>query len=153
MNKAEITDGIVSNLIMVDPDSIPDWCAHWPDAPEPVSVGWGYDGRKFIEPPPKPAPLPHRSAMQLSFAQLLIGLVTEGWITEADGEGWLGGTLPPTVVATINLLPAENRFAAKARALRPSYVSRLDPLVEMMSMAQGRSPAEVDAFFQTYATV
>ena len=94
-----------------------------------------------------------RAGMTLSFSQLLIGLVTEGWITEADGEGWLSGTLPPTVIATINLLPAENRFAAKARAARPSTVVRTDPLVEMMAMAQGRSPAEVDNFFRTYATV
>lgn len=94
-----------------------------------------------------------RSSMTLSFSQLLIGLVAEGWITEADGEGWLAGTLPPAVLATINLIPAENRFAAKTRALRPSYVARLDPLVVMMAMAQGRTEEEIDNFFLTYASV
>lgn len=94
-----------------------------------------------------------RESMSLSFAQLLIGLVTEGWITEADGNGWLSGVLPPSVEATINLIPADQRFAARARATRPSEVLRLDPLVQMMSMAQGRSPEEVDDFFVRYATV
>jgi hypothetical protein len=94
-----------------------------------------------------------RQNMSLSFAQLLIGLVTEGWITEADGNGWLSGVLPPSVEATINLIPADQRFAARARATRPSEVLRLDPLVQMMSMAQGRSPEEVDDFFVKYATV
>jgi hypothetical protein len=94
-----------------------------------------------------------RESMSLSFAQMLIGLVAEQWITEADGNGWLVGVLPPSVEATINLIPADQRFAARARAARPSEVLRLDPLVQMMSMAQGRSPAEVDDFFARYAAV
>ena len=94
-----------------------------------------------------------RTDMILSFPQLLIGLVTEGWITEADGNGWLVGVLPPSVEVTINLVPADQRFAARARATRPSEVLRLDPLVQMMSMAQGRSPEEVDDFCVRYATV
>ena len=94
-----------------------------------------------------------RAALQLSFAQLVIGLVSEGWISEADGEGWLGGTLPGAVLATINLLPADQRFAAKAKATRPSFVARMDPLVGMMAKAQGRSDDEIDAFFRKYVTV
>jgi hypothetical protein len=89
----------------------------------------------------------------MSFAQMLIGLVTEQWITEADGNGWLVGVLPPSVEATINLVPADQRFAARARATRPSEVLRLDPLVQMMALAQNRSPEEVDDFFARYAAV
>lgn len=94
------------------------------------------------------APVPN-----LTFAQLLIGLVTEQWITEADGEGWLIGTLPSAVLAVINSLPAEQRFAAKARALRPSEVLRADPLVAAMGAAAGKTSAEIDTFFRTYAGV
>lgn len=125
----------------------------------PAAAGWT-DGEYSLEvEPPPPAPTPEeilaqeRASMQLSFAQLIIGLVTEGWITEPDGQGWLVGTLPPAVLATINLLPAGQQFAAKAKATRPSVVLRLDPLVEMMALAQGRSPSEIDAFFRTYASV
>ena len=96
----------------------------------------------------QPAPVPN-----LSFAQLLIGLVTEAWISEAEGNAWLAGTLPNAVLTVIDSLPAGQRFAAKARALRPSEVLRSDPLVAAMGAAAGKTSAEVDTFFQTYATV
>lgn len=104
---------------------------------------------EYVAPPPPPPPVP----ASISFAQLLIGLVTEQWITEADGEGWLIGTLPSAVLAVINSLPAEQRFAAKARALRPSEVLRADPLVAAMGAAAGKTEAEIDTFFRTYAGV
>lgn len=88
---------------------------------------------------------------RLTFAQLLIGLVAEAWITEAEGEAWLSGTLPAPVLGLISTLPAEQQFPAKARALRPSEVIRNDPLVEMLGAAQGKSSAELDAFFATYS--
>lgn len=92
-----------------------------------------------------------RKGMRLSFAQLMIGLVAENWLSEDDARLWLSGTLPPAVVATISLIPADQQFAATARATRPSEVVRTDPLVEMMALAQGRSAEELDAFFQTYS--
>lgn len=94
-----------------------------------------------------------RAAMEITFAQLLIGLVTEGWITEAEGEAWLVGTLPAQVTALISTLPAEQQFAAKARAIRPSVILRLDPLVLALGAAQGKTPEELDQFFRTYAGV
>jgi len=89
----------------------------------------------------------------LSFAQLLIGLVTEGWITEAEGEGWLVGTLPDPVLLVISMLPPNQQFAAKARASRPSDVERADPLVAALATAEGKTSEEIDTFFLTYAAV
>lgn len=100
-------------------------------------------------PVPPPAPVP----AALSLAQLLIGLVAEQWITEADGEGWLAGTLPAAVTAVIDTMPPEHRFAAKARSLRPSDVLRADPLVAAMGAAAGKTETEIDDFFRTYAQV
>lgn len=95
-----------------------------------------------------------RGAMRLSFAQLLIGLVAEGWITASDGRSWRDRTaLPAQVVALIASLPEDHRFAAETRALAPSEVFRLDPLVVALGSAQGKTPEEIDAFFQTYAAV
>ena len=98
-------------------------------------------------------PSPVSDALKLSFAQLLIGLVSERWITEADGEAWLTGTLPAAVTAVINTLPQEQRFAAKARALQPSEVLRTDPLVATMGAAAGKTNAEMDDFFRKYAQI
>ena len=94
-----------------------------------------------------------RARMQLSFAQMLIGLVTEQWITEAEGEAWLTGTVPAVVSALIDTLPVNQRFAARARAVRPSAVLRADPLVNALGQAQGKTAEELDAFFTTYAQV
>lgn len=91
--------------------------------------------------------------VRLTFAQLLIGLVAEGWISEADGDGWLAGTLPAPVLAVIGMLPLQARFPAKARAIRPSEVLRRDPLVEMLAAAQGKTPEQLDTFFATYSQV
>lgn len=51
MNKAEIIDGKVVNVILVDPENIPDWCADWPETEE-AGPGWLYDGSTFSPPPP-----------------------------------------------------------------------------------------------------
>lgn len=98
-------------------------------------------------------PAEMRGQMRLSFAQLLIGLVSEGWITEAQGDSWLAGVLPAPVLALIATLPAQARFPARARAQRPSEVLRTDPLVTALALAQGKTDTELDAFFLTYAAI
>lgn len=105
----------------------------------------------YVPPDPAAVLAAQRAGMTLTFAQLLIGLVAEEWITEAEGEAWLAGTLPAAVLALIATLPAGQRFAARARAVRPSVVLRLDPLVVALAAAQGKSEAELDTFFATYA--
>jgi hypothetical protein len=100
-----------------------------------------------LEPaPPPPEPV---QTTQITFAQLLIGMVSEGWITEAEGEAWLTGTPPPPVLSLIGQLPARQRFAARARAVRPSVVLLSDPLVQALGAMQGKT-AELPAFFNTY---
>ena len=98
-------------------------------------------------------PAPVSVPASISFAQLLIGLVAEGFITEAEGEAWLAGTLPAAVLLVIDGLPADQRFAAKVRAIRPSEVLRSDPLVAAMNVAAGKTDEELDQFFRTYAGV
>ena len=91
--------------------------------------------------------------VSITFAQLLIGLVTEGWITEAEGDAWADGTLPVPVTTLIDTLPESSRFAARTRAKRPSEVLRQDFLVQQLAVAQGKTPEELDNFFRTYSEV
>jgi hypothetical protein len=51
MNKAEIRDGVVVNIIIVDPNSVPEWCADWPNTNADVSIGHLWDGSSFSPPP------------------------------------------------------------------------------------------------------
>lgn len=90
---------------------------------------------------------------QITFSQLLIGLVAEGWISEAEGEAWLTGTIPAAATTLINTLPSSQRFGAKARVLRPSVVLRSDSLVSSLSAAAGKDSTDLDNFFTTYSQV
>lgn len=129
------------------------------DRVSPAVVGWETDAYMLVEVPPAPTPTPEevlaevRQNMRLSFAQLLTGLVMENWITQAEGQAWLQGVLPAAVMSLIDTLPSEQQFAAIARATVPSAVNRMDPLVIQLGAAQGKTPEELDTFFQTYANV
>lgn len=103
-------------------------------------------GAPFEPAPPTPEPV---QTTQITFAQLLIGLVAEGWITEPEGSAWLTGAPPAPVLALIGQLPQGQRFAAKARAIRPSIVLLSDPLVQALGAMQGKAD-ELPAFFNTY---
>jgi len=107
--------------------------------------------RNDIEPHVVPAPPAPRIPV-LTFAQLLIGLVAEGWITEPEGDAWATGTaLPASVLGVVGSLPEAHRFPARARLYRMTAAHRNDPLVADLAASQGKTAAEVDAFFTTYA--
>lgn len=53
MKKAQIVEGIVVNIIEVDPANIPYWCADWPIATDDANIGGTYDGEVF-HPMPEP---------------------------------------------------------------------------------------------------
>lgn len=123
----------------------------------PAYAGWANAGGYALEPaapPPEPTPeellLAERAGMELTFGQLLIGLVEQGWISEAEGEGWLTGTLPPLAQALIAQLPESQRFAAKVRMVRPSVVLRLDPLTEGLAVLTNKTDEDIDQFFRVY---
>ena len=90
----------------------------------------------------------------LAFAQLLIGLVSEQWITVEEGRAWRDRTgLPTQVSDIIASLPVEQQFAAETRILAPSEVLRYDPLVLAMGVAAGKTEEEIDDFFLKYSKV
>jgi hypothetical protein len=107
------------------------------------------DGEDILPADPVVEPVPP----SITFAQLIIGLVAEEWITQAEGEAWLVGTLPSAVVTVINSLPTSQQFIAKARATRPSEVLRSDPLVSSLATAQGKTAEEIDDFFRMYSII
>lgn len=123
----------------------------------PAYPGWSDpDGYALEEAPPPPTPTPEellaaeRAGMELTFGQLLIGLVEQGWISESEGEGWLAGTLPMLAQDLIAQLPESQRFAAKVRMIRPSMVLRLDPLTEGLAVLTDKTDEDIDQFFRVY---
>jgi hypothetical protein len=53
MNLADIKNGIVVNIILVDPANIPDFCADWPEATEGCQIGGTY-AKGVFTPLPEP---------------------------------------------------------------------------------------------------
>lgn len=99
---------------------------------------------------PRVLPVPQA----ITFAQLLIGLVTEGWITADEGRAWRDRmALPAPVQALIASLPEARQFAAETRAFAPSEVLRNDPLVQGLGAVTGKTAEQLDNFFRTYAQV
>ena len=149
----KVEDGETLLPVIADPDP--------PLGPDDKLWGPDYEVLKDrvraygIAVPMTPEEIAERDAAvpRLSFAQLLIGLVAEGWISEADGDAWISGRLPDAVSAVISTLPKEQQFAAKARALRPSEVVRTDPLVNTLAVSQAKNAEAVDAFFAKYSKV
>jgi hypothetical protein len=90
---------------------------------------------------------------QISFAQLVIGLVEEDFITEVEGDAWLEGRLPKGVTDLLATLPKEMQFRGKAKAIRPSVILRNDPIVAALAVSKGMTPEQLDRFFVTYSTV
>ena len=76
MNLVEIKNGIVTNVIVVDPNNIPDWCASWPEAAEGCQIGGSYADGVFT-PLPVPEPEPPTFEQQQSAR-------AEAYRTEAD---------------------------------------------------------------------
>lgn len=65
MRKAQIENGLVINVIEVDPEAIPEWCADWPES-EDAGIGWAYADGAFLPPEtstPPPAIEDYRAAI------------------------------------------------------------------------------------------
>lgn len=154
--KAFVENGVVVKAFLLLPEKVPPHLEDWITAPVQVGEGWQFDGTTFTPPTEEylwNKLLPARQTMTLSFAQLLIGLVNEGWITEAEGDNWADGILPQRVVDLIATLPPEQQFSARTRAKRPSEISRVDPLVIMLGMSEGKTSEEMDEFFAAYRNI
>ena len=95
-----------------------------------------------------------RAAMRLTPRQMLIGLMAEGWITPAEAEAWAtSSALPASVEGLIASLPEGERVAARITCLKMSVAERSDPFVAALATIEGRTPAEIDAFFTTYSGI
>lgn len=151
-------------VVLPDPLPTGEWGVEWLAERRCTDTANAADLKNWVmrdpEHPPEPVddlPDQHDEPVEvpqeLSFAQLLIGLVREGWISEAEGDAWSDGTLPRLVIAVISTLPEQDRFAARVRAKRPSVVLRSDPLLAALAAVGGRTSEDLDNFFRVYSAI
>lgn len=71
-----------------------------------------------------------------------------GLITQTDALAMMStGTIPPTLLAAINMLPVDQQFAAKMKVIGAREFDRNDPFVNALSTAMGQTATQVDALF------
>lgn len=116
-----------------------------------AQIGWDVVDGVPAPPPPEVKPI---SVADLSFPQLLYGLVSEGWITAEEADAWLvQRQLPQRLDAVIAALPPTDQILAKARALQPTKIAFEDQMVQAIGAAEGKTEAEMAAFFTKYYQV
>lgn len=117
--------------------------------------GFVWNGRAWIKRDPTPEEIAaKRAAMTVTRPQLIHGLVTMGWITNAEGLAWIDGDLPEEVSDMIATLPASQRLLATARAKNADPIYRMDPMVIGLAAARPDVSADdLDSFFTTFAQV
>lgn len=158
---ARLNGSVVAEIITVDPvaEERAAGTIGLPVITEGVEVGWLWDGQAFHPPGTNIRLMRARRDMVLTLRQFLIGLVANGWISEAEGDAWAqGSALPALAVAVIAAMPTEAQQPARLTLYRMSEVYRTDPLLVAMAahpgaVALGVTEAAIDTLFRTYANV
>ncbi|TPE47219.1 hypothetical protein FJM51_20405 [Amaricoccus solimangrovi] len=95
-----------------------------------------------------------RAEMRLTPPQLFIGLARAGVVTADEAvAAACSGAIPAAIEAVIARLPDEAQVAARITWARMSVIERADPLVDLLAAAAGKSPAEIDAFFEASSQI
>jgi hypothetical protein len=156
MKKADIQNGVIANVIEVDPDNVPGWAEDWPTVTN-EGPGWLYEGSAFKAPPPVPryADIESaRAATTMTRAAFAIGAAAKGWITEQEAEEWDAGAAVPQFATDVvdgaiaaGLIPATERLSLRMAIRKQENIGRTDRLIPMLMAAMGVSPEEMDVFF------
>jgi hypothetical protein len=152
MKKAVIENGIVTNVIEIDPENVwmPPEGATFVDALD-ASIGDEWNGSVFVKPAPPPPPVPQSVSRQ----QIMSALMLAGMISEAE---WLAcyqsGTLPAIVQAAIDTLPdAAAKLVAKVKWVEFSEARRTDAMVALLAAQANMTDAQINDLFRTAAAL
>jgi len=137
MKLAEITDGIVTNIIKVDPNDIPDWVAGWPDATG-AEIGGTYASGVF-------APL------QIDPAEVLAQERANMVCTRQQGKLALGPTVWASVLAMVN--DADTPWGLRVAIEDTVEWRRTDEDMQALVWAMGLTEEQADDLFRLAMTL
>lgn len=133
MRLARIEDGVVVNVIEVNPHAIPPEMADWPEAGEDVKIGSGYAEGVFT-PPPSPAPADllaqEREGMVVSRFQAKAALLQAGLLVDVENAVASGDVLTQL---------------AWSEAVE---FHRTSPMIAKLAVTVGLSPEQIDDIFR-----
>ncbi len=90
MKKAQIENGIVINVIEVDPEQIPEWCEDWPNAEE-AGPGWTFVDGAFHPPAQLPTVDDYRASID---AHVEATARSRAYNSAAHLASYAGSTVP-----------------------------------------------------------
>lgn len=142
--------GVITNVIVVDgskPLPAIEGVFFPPDGEVPL-IGGLWDGVKTYPPPATPAPTPQ----SMSRLQFLVGLATEGLISEEDAlAAATTGAVPVNFAPLIEAMPEGERIKARLTWAAMSVALRNDPLLLAAFTFVGKDATFIDNFFRTHA--
>lgn len=171
MRLAHIENGVVVNVIEVDPENVPDWAAGWPEVDQ-VGPGWSVEGEDIVPPASDPASdlaqaqnaAQHRLSMIISNSrvQMITDLPGQDMIylaKEAEARAWVNAVAPdladyPLLAAEIGITaPDADQLAQlwlNMAALWRAAAAQLEALrlTTQAAIASAASPEEIDAIME-----
>lgn len=122
--------------------------------PSPDHQPDGNGGWVYVAPQSEPIEQ-QRLRWGLTRRQVIIGMVAEGLISDAEGLALAqNGTPPAAVEAIIQAMSTPlQRSAARITLASFTVAYRIDPMTQVFQAAGGLSDAQMDAFFQGYTNV
>ncbi|TNF16838.1 MAG: hypothetical protein EP320_00845 [Rhodobacteraceae bacterium] len=150
MKLAQIENGVVMNIIKVDPANVPEWASGWPTAEE-VRIGQLYDGNAFSDPTPEPLPDPVIAWRQTAWREktkFLIWAKRIGLISANEYLAACRGEWPASFTDALSSLPGNiDPIEAQGVFAAASEFWRMDPVLNAVAADKGVSDAELDVGF------
>lgn len=150
MKLAEIKDGVVVNVIVVDPKAVPNWCKGWPEATDDTQIGSTYADGAFVPPAAPAAPDPRLTA-SLSRLDFCLALMRFKILPVDECKAAARGEWPATFAAFVAGLPTDEAAEAEIRWATAQSVEYGNALLQGLALAQAGdadgATALLDAIF------
>lgn len=145
--RAEVVDGVVVNVIEVDPQAVPDWAADWPDAGL-AGVGWLWDGQGFAAPAPAAPVVPQVvSRLQARMGLIIYGKTINRPNLLAEVDALVAGLSAGDVIGAYTVTDLDAALIKEAWA-NANEVRRNSRALNLLFPALGLTlPEQLDALF------
>lgn len=142
MNYAIIKNGVVQNVVLANAiEDIHLEAGELAVQDDTVGPGWRFDGATFTRPPEASRPVPETITDRQFFQQLAL----QGEITQDEALAAVAtGTMPATLAALIDKLPASAQFDAKMKMTGAVEFHRSSGLTKQIAAAKGWTDKQVD---------
>lgn len=144
MRIAQIEDGVVVNVVEVDPDNIPDFCKDWPEIVE-GGRGWTYDGKSFA--PPVVDPSAWRATASMPRGAFCSALIDAGVLPPSEAIAASRGEWPATFVRALDGMSEVAAAKAEIEWATATTIRRNHPIITMLAAFSKMTDAQVDALF------